>query len=275
MTHDFSHVDYDESQFSVKERREIERQIDGRPRRVKRLSTLHRSALDQVTHELAVVAHTTLGRRAFDAVRFDLITEFSCSNLEELSQQLRCGPEGECYSLGLFWLLSVAHERREFALCAAVALRPAFERIVTLSDPSGRDEDLVCDLLAAFYGSLPITTHNTREYLIHLHNEVRSEVRRRKALTKRDSVVDTQIDPETPERREVPTFDLRTVIAEVVRQGLLTNDEIELVVRTQVDGEKLHDLAVERNILYKTLQSQRRRAELVLRGFLSREGVVL
>jgi hypothetical protein len=275
VTTDCTHFGYDESQFSAKERREIERQLDGRPRQVKRLSTLHRSALDQVERELAVVSRTTLGRQAFDAVRFDLITEFSCSDLEELALKLRCGPEGECYSLGFFWLLSVAHERREFALCAAVALRTAFERIVTLSDRSGRDEDLVFDLLDAFYRSLPITTFETRDYLVTLREEVRRDVLRRKARRKKDSVVDAQVDPEAPKNVEAPPFDLRTVMAHVLQEGLLTHDEIKLILHTHVDGEKLHDLALERNLPYKTLQSQRRRAELILRGFLSREGLGL
>jgi hypothetical protein len=275
MKTECTHFGYDESQFSAKERREIERQLDGRPRQVKRLSSLHRNALDQVERERAVVSRTTLGRHAFDAVRFDLITEFSCSNLEELAVQLRCGPEGECYSLGFFWLLSVAHERREFALCAAVALRTAFERIVTLSDRSGRDEDLVFDLLGAFYRSLPITTFEPREYLVTLREEVRRDVLRRKARRKKYSVVDAQLDIETPERFEAPPFDLRSVMAHVLQEGLLTHDEINLVLHTHVDGEKLHALALERNLPYKTLQSQRRRAELILRGYLSREGLGL
>ncbi len=275
MKFDCTHFDYDESQFSAKQRREIERQIDGRPRQVKRLSTLQRTTFDQVDRELAVVAQTTLGRRAFEVVRFDLMSEFSCTNLQELAQKLRCGPEGECYSLGFFWLLSVAHERPEFALCAAVTLRPALERIVTLVDPSGRDEDIVSDLLTAFYRSLPITTFKTRDYLVTLQKGVRREVRRRVAQRKRDSVVDAQLDPETPESFDNPGSDLFGVIEEVRALGLLTHEEIELIVCTHVDGVSLHDLAIERNVPYKTLQSQRRRAESVLRGHLSRQAVIL
>ena len=264
--------EYDPSLFSEKQRREIERQIDGRPRRVKSVAPRHRAFLDQIDQELAVTSRTTLARRAFDAVCFDLMDDFSGTNLAELAQSLRCGPEGEYPCWGFLWLLKCAHERREFALCAAVALRPAFERILNLVDPAGRDEDAAADLLAAFYNSLPITTFDTDKYLVTLQNEVRRSVRRRNEQQRRDSVLAGEVDPDTTDESESPPFDLETVIERVVREFVLTVAETELIVRTQVDSESLRELCIERNVPYKTLQSQRLRAEKTQRGYLSREG---
>jgi hypothetical protein len=267
----FAHLEYDPSQFTAKQRRDIERQIDGRPRQVKKTSPLHKACLDQIAHELAVISPTSRGRRAFDAFRFDLVTEFTCSNLVELATKLRCGPEGEFPSVGFLWLLHEAHERPEYALAVLVALRPALERILTFLDPSGRDEDAGADLLAAFYGLLPIENYEPRVFLLELQKTARRDVRHRATLRERDAQCDGELDLNVSGTDDDFGHDLERLVDRLVRDGVVSIEDAELVVRSLADNEGLRDLALERGVPYKTLQSQRLRCENVIRGYLRRE----
>jgi len=241
---------------------------------VKKLSALQSAQLDEVEHELRVVAGTTKGRRAFDGFRWDLATQLSCANLYELAQNLRCGPEGECRSLGFYWLLMNYHESQELTLVALVALRPALERLLSLIDPSGRDEDVVADLLAAFAGLPVIEEIDVPAFLADLQRVGRRGIRHRAVFRAHDIVNDSDVDLNVGELPKELGIDAEALIDTLLRNGVLSCDDAEVLLRSHISGESLRDLARERHVPYKTLQSQRLRCEKALRGHLRREGLV-
>ena len=265
---------YEPSEFSARDRQEIERQIDGRHRRTHKPFAVHLAPLELITHELHVVSRTSLGRRAFDGVTWDAIDTSGCSNLEELAAKLRCGPEGEGRDISLPALLHISHQCRPLALTAFVAMRPALERMLSLIDPRGRDEEAGEDLVREFFVMVGPSSPLLHEFLIELHRRTRASVRRRRRKRERDR--EREVELEAPHLELVsggdPADSTGDVLARLVACGVVSHDDAELLVRTHVLGQSLLALACERDVPYRTLQSQRLRAEAAIRGHLRRAG---
>lgn len=269
MTFEYDPHEYDPRMFTAKERREIERQIDGRPRRVKRLHSVHSGPLDLVDRELEIVAATSAGRRAFDGFRFDLVRATDCQNLSQLARHLRCGPEGEMTSIGHVWALHHADESRELALVGLAALRPALERSLTLLDPHGLDEFAAGDLIAEFYLAIPMNTDHLNEFVAGIHRAARVGVRRRQRERTREVQLDDDYDAPSPDSD--PAEIVGDLMGRLVESNVITHREAELLTRTRVYDEDLKVLAREWRVPYKTLQGQRWRCERRVAGFLRRE----
>jgi len=265
---------YDPSEYSARDRSEIERQMDGRHRRAHKSFAVHLAPLELVTHELRVVARTSVGLRAFESISWEAIDTSGCSNLVELAAKLRCGPEGEGRDISLPALLHISHQCRPLALTAFVAMRPALERTLSLIDPRGGDEEAGEDLVREFFVMVGPSSPLLHEFLTELHRRTRASVRRRRRKRERDR--EREVELETPHLDLVsggdPADSTGDVLARLVACGVVSHDDAELLVRTHVLGESLSVIALESHVPYRTLQSQRLRAEAAIRGHLRRSG---
>ncbi len=263
------YVEYDPKNFSTRDRREIERQIDGRPRRVRRGYDMHTRPLDLLERELDAVARTTLGRRAFDGLPWEIINAPHCHNLAELARSQQCGPEGENAYVGIAFALRFSKTNPMLELFALVSMRPALARILSLVDPHGRHYDAAAVLVGEFHALVPQSGLEQREFVEDLRRATRRVLRREELRTTRTAPLDPDYDE--IEIDSDPAETTGDVLARLVRSGYLSQRDGEILVRSHVRNEDLSALAEERGVSYRTLQSQRLRAEKAAQVYLLRE----
>ena len=247
--------------FTLDEALQIERELVGhrtkRRRRVRAVPACHAQALDLVAQELIVVANTSVGRRTFRWLEDEEFPLRDASNLAEWAQVLDIGPEGERRDFALDLVLRHAKDRRELGLVVIVALRPVLERIVTLVDRYGADEEVSLDLLADLWELMARDGQLVEPMLAELRRLVRHGARARKL--RRDRTEAWSDDLDVAERGADPAEIISDHLAQLVRRGVISKDDAEVLVRTEVLGERLAEVAAERGVPYKTLQSQRLR----------------
>ena len=266
----FSRGHFEPSLFTNRQLREIDRQMEGRPRRIRRLARSHANVLDEIERSLVAVSRTSRGRTTFVRVPAHMVDP-RCQNLADFARASRCGPEGENFSVGLAWCLRHARGDEALLLTALVAMRPALERTLTLVDLAGTDEFVMSDLLADLLSQLPLMTTDLAGLVRERKSTSRRELRQRRFPVDDAPTLAFPSDETTNRRYSGPT--VAQMMDAATQAGVITEDDASVLTRTYVDGESLHALAAQLHVPYKTLQGRRWRSGRRVAGFLRREGL--
>jgi hypothetical protein len=259
----------DYATLDKRSRLEIERQIEGQWKTVRPPSAAHNRPLSLLRASLRADSSTREGRRLFERANMAGFG-FRATTLAELAEETAVGPECEGLSAAYFAAavqVSPTSIGRTFAL---VGIHRPLLRVARLCDPAGRDEEVMGEAITAALEMLDegLWHGGRREFMKELGSRTRDQVRYRR----HDGVHEDELTEET--NPAMPSADPAETISDLVAwlcsQGVVSDLEAELMVRTHIWGERLDDVAHELGVPYRTLQSQRLRAEERCAGYLCR-----
>ena len=253
--------------LNFRERLEVERLLAQVHKKVRRTSVPHAKIFNSLAQDIATHSPTTQGRRVFDAINVEFF-EFASHNLAELVGELSCGPEGERWPPEFFQLLYRRCSDPLVIVVALVANRRPLERIARFVDPRGHSEEAMVELIAEATSML-IAEQWDEELFTHLALNTRRRVRSLTRHFERECELDAVHDRAAVDVESTLIAD--DLLAEWTKLGIVTEFESLLIRRTRINGESLRDMAEELAVPYKTLQSQRLRAEKLLAGHLRRQ----
>jgi hypothetical protein len=260
-------VDPDAHEFTRRQRHEIERQLSGTWKKVRRNAPAHARLFDLLVADLAARSRTSEGRSVFNAINLEFFDSTSF-DLASFANELSTGPQGERCTPLFFQALYARCSDPLVIQLALVAHRRAFERIVHFIDPSGRNEDAVAELFAQATAMM-VAGQWSENFLAELTVATRRQVRHQSRHASHEIELSENVDVVTAEANGTLFSD--DLLASWVICGIISEFDAEVINCTRVHGESLRDLANELCVPYKTLQSQRLRAERAVAGYLRRK----
>jgi DNA-directed RNA polymerase specialized sigma24 family protein len=245
---------------------ELERYRGNAPRRRRTLSALQSGTFDMVARELALVSRGPSGRRTLELLTSLEFAHTGLRDLRAIAERVQVGSEGERSGFEMDGLVRLAKLDPNAVLMTIVALRPALERIVVFARPRRDNEDVVPELIAQLCEQLHGPPKPVPAILGELKASLRSSVRHEATIAARNIDIDDVSEPVDP--APGPDEVTRDLLAWMVGEGVISEDDAKVVAWSVVGGESLHSLADELQIPYRTIQSRRLRAIAAMRQHL-------
>ncbi|GAA3615928.1 hypothetical protein GCM10022419_121510 [Nonomuraea rosea] len=167
-------------------------------------------------------------------------------------------------------LIDQARTQRGAWMVAAVALAiPMLRRLIAaLADtiPAGRTcrEDLEADVLAAYMEALCRVNLTWSHPLLRLSRLTRITVLRAHATDQPHLLTDPDLTESSQQTLTYPTGHCDVLLAQAVAEGIITEQEAELIAFTRLEGIALSSYCRRRGLLYCTALKRRQRAETAL-----------
>lgn len=218
--------------------------------------------MQSLNAEWATIVHTPRARRAlmrWSAAHPVLLPAMDLDGVLELGLDPKDGPVVRS-------VLAAMAPTDELA--ARTLFQGLLGGLVKLSCRVGRDDNALDEILAL--GWVRVCTYpSCREGSVagNVLLDVGKRYRRQHEQECADSPIDTTLAPGISVEDQVIRSEFLDVLFATGREIGLSNEVIDTIIRSRVDGESMADLAVEQNVSRKVLWHRRWRAEARLREF--------